>query len=678
MLGLVATLVERQIVVAWETGRLPHPAGSDPRPAIDQLLGRGAQATETGTNRIRELDGQLAAHETALRERANPLLPLERLTSSFGLSPTEERVLHIALAAELSLQVRSLLRYFVGELRRPMLDRAALEGLVYGASGRATLHYELGPRSPLLDRMLLETLPGADSFMFEGLRVSPRLVELATGIERVAPDLEHVLEYRDEPASFDQIVAPQALRDQLTGLVQQGGFALAPAIVLAGAQGSGRRSLLGAAARAAGKRLLLIQSSALPRDPAQFLSTVRGALREATLLDALPVFVDIDTIAEADAPDRTRERALDIALASWRQPIAATAGVGAAQPMKIARGVIVVDVPPLGEANREALWKQVLAGRSDVDTRQLAARYPVTPGMLMHASNAASTVAATRDGRISEDDIQLGLRSAMDEAVSTLGTRIDRAQRWEDLVAPREVMDSLKEFISRIQYRRRVFDEWGFADKYTKGLGLSALFTGPPGTGKTMAASLIAGKLALDIYQVDVSRLVSKFIGETEKNLARVFDAAENGQAIILFDEADAMFAKRGEVRSSVDRYANLEVNYLLQRLERFSGIAILTTNLASSIDSAFKRRISFTIEFPMPDEKERARIWQTHLPTRAAVAGDFDFEWLARRHEMSGGHIRNAVLRAAFLAAAESSPIKFDHLKRAGEIEALAMGKVH
>ena len=231
--------------------------------------------------------------------------------------------------------------------------------------------------------------------------------------------------------------------------------------------------------------------------------------------------------------------------------------------------------------------------------------------------------------------------------------------------------------MARIQYRRRVFEEWGFADKYSKGLGLSAMFLGPPGTGKTMAATLIAGRLGLDIYQIDVSKIVSKFIGETEKNLAQVFDAAEAGHAIILFDEADALFASRGEVKSSVDRYANMEVNYLLQRLERFAGITILTTNLASSIDAAFKRRISFTVEFPLPEEPERERIWRAHIPARAEVSGETDFMWLAKRHVMSGGHIRNAVLRAAFLAAAEHGPIRFEHLRRAAELEALAMGRV-
>jgi SpoVK/Ycf46/Vps4 family AAA+-type ATPase len=679
VLELVTAVIERQIVVAWESGRLLRPGIVDARDPVDQLFARGLTISEPAAVRIRDLDSEIARCERDLAERGAPHLPLDRLRSAFGLSPTEERVLHIALAAEHSLHIRNLLRYLAADIRRAALDRTMLETLVYGRAGRARLHEELGPRSLLLERHLLEVMPGGESLMFEGLRAAPRVVELATGVVRVAPELEDVLHHVHEPHRFEELVVPADLRNQLTGLVQPSMFSIKPAIVVAGPTGSGRKTLLGAAARAAGKGVVYIRSGDLPRQPAAFLAAVRGALREAIVLDAIPVFVDVHLIAEADAPDRTRERLLDAALATWQSTVAATAGHGAAQPLKIARGTIVIDVPPLTEAEREAMWKSSLAsiGGAALDTRRLAARYPVTPGMLVHASAAAAAVAATRDGTITDEDIQLGLRSAMDEAVSSLGRRIARTQRWEDLVAPPDVMASLEELVARIKYRRRVYDEWGFADKYTKGLGLSALFTGPPGTGKTMAATLIAGQLALDIYQVDVSRLVSKFIGETEKNLGQIFDAAELGQAIILFDEADAIFAKRGEVKSSVDRYANLEVNYLLQRLERFSGIAILTTNLASSIDAAFKRRISFTIEFPMPDEREREQIWRTHLPTQAAVEGDLDFGYLARRHEMSGGHIRNAVLRAAFFAAAAGGPIRFEHLKRAGEIEAIAMGRV-
>jgi SpoVK/Ycf46/Vps4 family AAA+-type ATPase len=246
-------------------------------------------------------------------------------------------------------------------------------------------------------------------------------------------------------------------------------------------------------------------------------------------------------------------------------------------------------------------------------------------------------------------------------------------------VLPEELVDEVREFIGRVRHRRRVYDEWGFARKVAKGLGLSALFSGPPGTGKTMVAGIIADELGLDLYQIDLARIVSKYVGETEKNLSQVFDAAEAGHAILLFDEADSLFAKRTEVKSSVDRYANLEVNYLLQRMEAFRGITILTTNNDSAIDDAFRRRLSVRIDFPMPDSDERQQLWRSLLPDEAK-APDLDdeaFEKLADRYVMSGGYIRNAVLRAAFLAAEDGGAITTRHLQRAAALEYAAMGKV-
>jgi SpoVK/Ycf46/Vps4 family AAA+-type ATPase len=222
-----------------------------------------------------------------------------------------------------------------------------------------------------------------------------------------------------------------------------------------------------------------------------------------------------------------------------------------------------------------------------------------------------------------------------------------------------------------------VLDEWGFARKGGKGVGVSALFSGAPGTGKTMAAGLVAQELQLDLYQIDVSRMVSKWVGETEKNLARLFDAAEAGHAVLLFDEADSLFAKRTEVKSSNDRYANLEVNYLLQRMEAFDGISILTTNLETAVDEVFRRRLAFRLHFPVPEPAERERLWKVMLPAEAAVAPDLDFASLARRYEMSGGYIRNAVLRAAYLAAGDGAPIAMTHLLRAAALEYAAMGKI-
>lgn len=222
-----------------------------------------------------------------------------------------------------------------------------------------------------------------------------------------------------------------------------------------------------------------------------------------------------------------------------------------------------------------------------------------------------------------------------------------------------------------------MYESWGFENRVSTARGLVALFYGPPGTGKTMVAGLIARELALDLYRVDLARITSKWIGETEKNLAEVFDAAEDGQALILFDEADSLFAKRTEVKSSVDRYANLEVNYLLQRLDSFEGVAILTTNLEGSIDNAFKRRMTLRLAFPFPDEDMRVRLWTAHIPPEVPTRGDFDFAELARRFPMSGGYIRNSALRAAFLAAQEALPMSQEHLLRAIQLEYRELGKL-
>jgi SpoVK/Ycf46/Vps4 family AAA+-type ATPase len=244
-------------------------------------------------------------------------------------------------------------------------------------------------------------------------------------------------------------------------------------------------------------------------------------------------------------------------------------------------------------------------------------------------------------------------------------------------VLPPDIQESVLELIARIKHRRTVYDTWGFDQVLTTARGVTALFQGGPGTGKTLVASAIANELGMDLYRVDLSRIMSKWIGETEQNLAKLFDAAEDGHAIVLFDEADSLFAKRTEVRTSVDRYANLEVNYLLQRLDTFEGIAILTTNFGTTIDSAFKRRLSFRLTLPFPDEEAREALWRSHLPPQLPRHGRFDLADLARRYRLSGGYIRNAAVRAAFLAAEEQSPLTQDHLERAIRAEFREIGKI-
>jgi SpoVK/Ycf46/Vps4 family AAA+-type ATPase len=275
------------------------------------------------------------------------------------------------------------------------------------------------------------------------------------------------------------------------------------------------------------------------------------------------------------------------------------------------------------------------------------------------------------------DELADALRQHITNRLGATATRVKRLAGWPDIVLPDDVLDSLKEFVSRVRHRRTVYERWGYDKKLTSARGVTALFTGSPGTGKTLVASAIAKDLGLDLYRVDLARVVSKWIGETERNLASVFDAAEDGQAVVLFDEADSLFTKRTEVKSSVDRYANLEVNYLLQRLDTFEGIAILTTNFGGGIDAAFKRRLSFRLTFPFPDEEMRERLWRIHIPPEVPRTGDLDFVDLAEKYRLSGGYIRNAAVRAAFLAAAEGATLTQSHLERAVALEYREIGKL-
>ncbi|HMG24482.1 MAG TPA: ATP-binding protein, partial [Kofleriaceae bacterium] len=271
-----------------------------------------------------------------------------------------------------------------------------------------------------------------------------------------------------------------------------------------------------------------------------------------------------------------------------------------------------------------------------------------------------------------------GIRANIAERLGELATRQEVKQTWDELVLAPDLLDQVKMLTARVRHANLVLEDWGFSSKLAKGSGVAALFSGPPGTGKTMVAGLIARALDLELYQVDLSKVVSKWVGETEKQLAQLFDAAESGHTIILFDEADSLFSKRTEVKSSNDRYANLEVNYLLQRIESFGGVSILTTNLDASIDPALRRRLAASIVFWPPDVEERQRLWRGMLISRAPTSGAIDVRALASEFdEMTGANIRNAVLAAAFLAAAEAAPITQARLERAARGEYLAMGRV-
>jgi SpoVK/Ycf46/Vps4 family AAA+-type ATPase len=275
------------------------------------------------------------------------------------------------------------------------------------------------------------------------------------------------------------------------------------------------------------------------------------------------------------------------------------------------------------------------------------------------------------------EDLFAAARAQAGHELGSLARKIEPLYRWKDIVLPEDTLQQLREICQRVAHGGRVLEDWGFDQKLSLGKGTSALFAGPSGTGKTMAAEILAAELGLDLYKIDLSSVVSKYIGETEKNLERIFRAAENSNAILFFDEADALFGKRSEVRDSHDRYANIEISYLLQKMETYDGIAILATNLRQNLDESFLQRMAYTVSFPFPDEASRRAIWEGIWP--GDTPRDFtpaDLDGLAAHFKLSGRNIKNVALAACFLAAEEAKPVRLDHLLRAVQREIQKMGK--
>jgi len=313
----------------------------------------------------------------------------------------------------------------------------------------------------------------------------------------------------------------------------------------------------------------------------------------------------------------------------------------------------------------------------------VAAKFRLTGGQIRDAAATARSLARGRDphhpniGRLESADLYAACRLQSNQKLTALAQKITPRYTWSDIVLPAGRLEQLREICNSMRHRPRVYEEWGFDRKLSLGKGLNVLFAGPPGTGKTMAAEVLAGDLGLDLYKIDISAMVSKYIGETEKNLSRIFAEGRSSNAILFFDEADAIFGKRTEVRDAHDRYANIEVSYLLQRMEEYEGMVILATNLRNNMDDAFVRRIQFMIELPFPSEADRRRIWDGIWPAGLPRGADLDLDFMARRFEIPGGNIKNIALAAAFLAATDGGTVTMDHLIRATQREYQKMGKV-
>lgn len=406
------------------------------------------------------------------------------------------------------------------------------------------------------------------------------------------------------------------------------------------------------------------------------------------MLDAVLLlrFDDVELEAlERDAAGLAIARQLSDALRLRCVPVAVTTS----QPSRFlerAFGSALIEWPRLDMAGRTRIWSSALARHVSASTVQplaeaLGVLEEAPAGRIVRAVQAAvdEQRGPRRAGRLRLEmgHLRHHLRLELQHDLGSLADPVHPQLTLDDVVLSDEMRRSVEQVLRHARFAHQVFEEWGLERYCPTGRGLSVLFSGPPGTGKTLVASILAGELQRPLYRVDLSRIVDKYVGETEKNLARVFDAAERSQAVLLFDEADSLFAARTSIKSSNDRYANLEVNFLLQRLDDFPGVSILTTNHAQSIDEAFQRRLRYQVEFPMPDAALRAELWQRLLPPGAPLSPDIDFEALGEAFELSGGHVRNAVLRAALEAAECKAPINHAMLWVAATAEAREMGQL-
>ncbi len=358
--------------------------------------------------------------------------------------------------------------------------------------------------------------------------------------------------------------------------------------------------------------------------------------------------------------------------------LVALAGSHPWDPRWSRRPPLLVDVPSLADNDRLHTWTVALEGKADhLSLSRAVAAYRLTPEQVDRAAEGAVQQATARGACLAAEDLQAGARGQNSAGLQKLAHRITARASWDDLVVPRNIDGQLRSIAGRVRQRGQVFDEWQLGSTSSRAPGVTALFAGDSGTGKTMSAEVVARSLGLDLYIIDLSTVVDKYIGETEKNLDRIFAEAERVNGVLLFDEADAIFGKRSEVKDARDRYANVEVAYLLQRMEQFGGLAILTTNLRANVDEAFLRRIDVLVEFPVPDAPSRWRLWAKQLTPQLPVAGDIDIDFLASAFVMSGGNIRNVVLAAAFEAAEEEVAVSMAHLIRATAGEYRKLGRL-
>jgi AAA+ superfamily predicted ATPase len=665
---------------------------------VDQMLdsvdflGDIWKMDDAGRRAVESIDQELESRQGKIRARmeasdeAEQKLTLPHLAGSCGLSPAEVDVLLIALAPELEPRYETLYAYLQNDVtrKRPTVDlslnlicRTEQEKVqardIFSPDcpllhfGIVELHEESYDRSPTLLRRFVKMSDSVTRFLLE------RQPALGANAQIKVPEI-----------ALEELETSEQTRQELQNLasaLQRGGDETT-VIQLWGDGEAPLKEAAEALAQKLGRTMLYAELSRLEPDAAKL-----GALaRDAALWDNLLVVDRGDNdLPEAEREKRARaERELWERIAESEVPVIVLSAEEQFGSVPTSARLWRVKVDPPDYATRREAWQKSLAGVvSDLDADRLADLFPFSGKGIRQTASLTATRSALRnpdEPKPQMSDVLAAARDLTTPNLQRFALMIEPRYGWDDLVLPEDRKRQLHAIASRLRFRSIVHRDWDLGKKLARGRGLSVLFSGPTGAGKTMAADVLANELSLHLFQIDLSTVVSKYIGETERNLSAIFHEAELSQSLLFFDEADALFGKRTEVKDAHDRYANIEVNYLLQRIEQYEGLVVLATNFQKNLDEAFLRRLHHVLEFPFPDEAAREKIWRLHLAGKAPKADDLDYGFLASQFQLSGGSIRNVVVEAAFLAAEENGaqgPITIDHIIEALRHEYQKQGKL-
>lgn len=621
----------------------------------------------------------LASREAATHA-AGGVLPLFELARLFGLSALERDTLVIACAPDLEARYARLFGYLHDDLTRQRATPALIfELLDLPRTAALQARSIFSPHAPLRRYQLLRFAEeGAESWMTRALTVEERILSYVTGEGGMDARVTEFVTWPRESAAETSSPWIARLTQAVEECRSEQGLTRKPVFYLHGAAGMGKRHIAQAVAERLGLPLMIVDSVALMAATLPWRQAWTLLFREGLLTPAVLYLRDVDRVLQGEEA-AARLQWLTRSVADLGGVTFLAGETPWSWPATLEECLfLTIDVGGHDAEAYQHAWQREMATIDTVSATELSTvtnQYRLSPRQVRRAARMARDMAAFYDEPVSLEHLRQSARAQVPVRPGGLGRLLAPRHTWEDLILPPSARAPLQEMCDQARLGQQVYGVWGMGRRLSYGRGLHVLFSGPPGTGKTLAAEVVAQELRLDVLKIDLSQVVSKYIGETEKNLHRAFEQAQQGGAILFFDEADALFGKRSEVKDAHDRYSNIETAYLLQKMEEFEGITILASNLRANMDDAFVRRMNFIIEFPFPEEEFRARIWHSLLPAELPRAEDVDLHFLARQFKLTGGNIKNIVVAAAFLAAAENGVLTMRHLILATKREYQKLG---